>query len=146
MKKTLLTCVLAFAPMVSVAAPSVNDMQTCQGLLDFLDGKLAETTQYDASEVAKIRQGLKGYNDYIQTDIVTPGLRQYGDVASLQAQVDQYKATIVNAYKGRYTDKRIYADHAVAVNNCAKKAVPSGAKLEQLKQALELMLKLSKQK
>lgn len=146
MKKKLFACVLAFVPAISMAGPSVNEMQTCQGLLDFLDQRLATNTQYDAGEVKQIRQGLKGYNDYIQTEIVTPGLRQYGDVTTLQAQVDQYKADIVEAYKARYKGNLIYNDFTTAINNCTKQAVPAGSALKELKQAFNLMLKLSKQK
>ena len=61
----------------------------------------------------------------------------------MQKQVDAYKSTLVKSFKTRYTANRIYTDQAIAVNNCAKKAVPAGQALEDLKEALNLMVKLA---
>ena len=43
----------------------------------------------------------------------------------------------------RYPQNRLFSDYAIAINNCAKKSVPSGQELEDLKAALNTMLKLA---
>ncbi len=62
----------------------------------------------------------------------------------MQKQVDMYKLSLVNAYEKKYPANRLYTDYAVAVNNCAKKAVPKGVSLEKLKTSLNTIIKLAK--
>lgn len=132
------------------AGPSVNDMQTCQALLEFLDKKLDNApNNYTPAEVQTVRSGLNGYHQYIQKEIVTPGLLAFtggnsGKAEQMQQQVDAYKAQLVGSLNKRYPQPRLLTDHAVAVNECAKKAVPSGQRLEALKTALETMVGLAK--
>lgn len=149
MKKITLVALLCASSQLSLAAPSINDMQSCQGLLDFIDQKLNTTAQYPASDISNVRKGLKSYNQYIQSTIVSPGLLQYsgGDSAkadALQQQVNAYKQTLVDGFNARYPQQRLFTDQAVAVSNCAKKAVPSGQALEDLKLALNTMVTLAK--
>jgi len=147
-KATVLIGLLAMAGQ-SYAAPSINDMQSCQALIDFIDGKLSSApAAYPASDVKLVRSGLEKYNVYIQDEIVSPGLLDFngGDAAkakAMQGQVDAYKATLVAGYNNRYKSPGLFTDHAVAVNECAKKAVPKGQALEDLKVSLETMVKLA---
>lgn len=126
----------------------INDMQGCQGLLDFLDTKLTSSApHYKSSDLQTIRIGLKQYNEYIQKEIVTPGLLQFskGDktkAKAMQKQVDTYKLGLVEGLNARYPQNRLFTDYAIQVNNCAKKAVPSGEELENLKASLNTLLKL----
>ncbi len=136
---------------IATAKPNINDMQGCQGIIDFVDGKLNPApAKYNATDVKKIRHGLKIYNDFIQRTIVTPGLLQFnkGNAAkanAMQKQVDVYKAQIVRNYKKRYPQPRLFGDFAISINDCAKQAVPKGANLNALKTALETIIKLGKQ-
>ena len=151
-KKITLIALLYMLPQLSLAAPSINDMQTCQGLLDFIDDKLNPApAKYGAEDVKAVRKGFDGYNQYIQTAIVSPGLLKFtgGDKAKadeLQTQVDAYKKQVVEGFKKRYPQDRLFYDQAIAVNNCAKKAVPSGQALEDLKLALNTLVKLTQMK
>jgi len=137
-------------PQTSIAAGLVNEMQSCQGLLDFVEAKLDTVPEtYPKGDVEKVRKGVKAYNKYIQNEIVTPGLLQAtgGDKAKAdeyQKQVDVYKGTLTKQFESRYPQKRLFSDHAIAINNCAKKAVPSGQDLEALKQALNIIVELAK--
>jgi len=149
--RTIIFSILAFSfSQTSIAAPSINDMQTCQGLLDFIDTKLnSAPAKYPAADVAKVKKGLKGYNQYIQAKIVTPGLLKFngGDrtkANAMQKQVDAYKLSLVKGYQQRYPQNRLFTDHAIGVNNCAKKAVPAGQALTDLKIALNTMVNLAK--
>lgn len=136
---------LLIVPQISMAA-LINNMQGCQGLIEHLDKKLAATSsKYGKSEVAKARSGLAGYNRYIQGEIITPGLLKFnaGDKAkaeAMQEQVDAYKQTVVNQYDQAYPQNRLFMDHAVALNECTKQAVPSGQALADLKETMTLML------
>jgi hypothetical protein len=133
-----------------MAAGLINDMQSCQALIDFVDNKLdSGPSNYNKGDVKKVRTGLESYNQYIQREIVSPGLLQFnnGDTTKanqMQKQIDTYKKTLVKQLEARYPQNRLFTDQAIAVNNCAKKAVPSGQELEELKEALNLMVKLAK--
>jgi hypothetical protein len=150
LKKTIITALLFITPQLSMAAGLANDMQVCQGLIDFIDGKLVSPPEkYAASDVKKIRQGLAAYNEYIQSEIVTPELLAFtgGNMAkanAMQKQVNKYKATLASQFEARYPQNRLFTDQAVAVNHCAKKSAPSGHALEALKTALNTMVTLAK--
>lgn len=134
----------------SIAGPSINNVQSCQALLDFIETKLATAPEaYPISDVELIKKGIGNYNGYLQREIVTPGLVEFngGDQAKAQAmqeQVNAYKATLVSSLQNRYKEPGLFTDHAFAVNDCVKKATPSGQVLEDLKTALTTIVKLSK--
>jgi hypothetical protein len=140
---------LAFTTQPSAAARLVNDMQSCQAWIDFINNKLESApSKYDDDDIIIVREGLDGYNQYIQHEIVSPGLLQFtgGDKSKAddyQNQVDTYKESLVVQLDTRYPQNRLFSDYAIAINNCAKKSVPSGQELEDLKAALNTMLKLA---
>ena len=150
MKKILIIGLLLIFSKSSMAAGLINEMQSCQALIEFIDNKLdLAPSTYEQDDVNKVRKGLGTYNQYIQRQIVSPGLLEFngGDkdkANQMQKQVDTYKKTLVKQLEARYPKNRLFTDHAIAVNNCAKKAVPSGGKLNELKEALNLMVKLAK--
>jgi len=127
----------------------VNDMQGCQGYMDFIDAKLAKApAKYSEADVKNVLKGLDAYDSFIQTTIVTPGLLKFtgGDKAkadALQQQVNEYKKNLVTNLHKRYPQPRLFMDHAVSINDCAKKAVPTGQALEDLKLALNTIVKLA---
>ena len=133
----------------TLAAGLINEMQSCQAFIDFIDNKLnSAPSTYDPEDVKKVREGLGTYNQYIQRQIVSPGLLEFngGDkdkADQMQKQVDTYKQTLVKQLEARYPQNRLFMDHAIQVNNCAKKAVPSEGELDELKEALNLMVKLA---
>lgn len=143
---------LAFIAAISPSAhakPSINDMQGCQAVIDFMDAKLASApAKYDMADVKTARNGLKAYNDFIQNGIVSPGLLEFngGDASkakAMQAQVDTYKASLTAALNTKFPQQRLFMDHIVALNNCAKQAVPSGADLEALKAGMNAMVSMA---
>lgn len=151
MKKLFLITVLMMFAKSTMAAGLINDMQSCQGLIDFVNTKLdAAPASYDDADIKTVRSGLNAYNAYIQQEIVSPGLLKFngGNQAKaeqMQKQVDTYKQSLVTQYQKRYPQNRLFTDFAMGLNNCAKKAVPAGGDLEKLKQALHTIIKLSKQ-
>ena len=150
LKKFTITFILLVISSQLIAAPLVNDMQACQGMISFIEAKLeSASSKFEAEDVKTIRKGLEGYDQYIQQEIITPGLLKFngGDEAKanlMQTQVDGYKKTLVKSLQVRYPQNRLFYDHVVAVNNCSKKAVPSGQALEDLKVAFATLVKLTK--
>ena len=148
-KSLMLVTILFALSQPALANRLVNDIQGCQGYMDFIDEKLAKApAKYPEADVKNVIKGLDAYDVYIQNQIVTPGLLKFtgGDKAkadALQKQVDDYKKTLVKNLHKRYPQPRLFMDHAVSINDCAKKAVPSGQALEDLKLALNTIVKLS---
>lgn len=149
-KNLLLAVLITPLATSALAAPSINNMQTCQGVIDFVEYKLdSAPDKYPQEDLNAVRLGLGGYDNFIQQEIVTPGLLKFngGDAAkakAMQKQVDEYKATIVGGLKKQYKDTRFYTDFAVAINDCAKQSVPAGQALENLKVAINTLVKLAK--
>ena len=131
------------------AKPSINNMQSCQGLLDYLEIRLKDApSDYPTDKVNRVREALNQYNKYIQKEIVSPGLLQFnaGDANkanAMQLKVDDYKETLVKSYTSRFNSPRLVTDFAISVNNCAKEAVPSGSALEELKYAINTLVELA---
>lgn len=151
--KSIFALGLVCMPLNAINAGSlINEMQGCQGLLQFVDSKLkAAPAKYSAKDVASVRKGLQQYNAFIQKEVVTPSLLQYngGDKAKadlMQKQVNAYKDTVIKSYQSRYPQPRLFTDQAMAINNCTKKIVPKGQALEDLKVALQTMVKLAQMK
>lgn len=145
----LVSVMTAFSP-TTFAGKMINEMQSCQGLLDFVSTRLdSAAAKYTPADVRAVRLGLEQYDDYIQSEIVTPGLIKFnkGDsvkATAMQKQVDVYKTTIVASLSARGPENRLYTDQAIAINDCAMKAVPSGRALENLKMALHKIIELAK--
>lgn len=140
----------AFYSSTIDAKASINDMQGCQALIEFVENKLdPKPDNYSEQEVVTVLKGLNAYDEYIQKEIVSPGLLQFNgnDQAkadAMQKQVDAYKAQLVKAYDKRYPQPKLFTDQAVALNECAKKAVPSGEALEDLKASLQMIIALAR--
>lgn len=140
-----LACTLSFQ---IAAKPSVNDMQQCQALIDFIEQKLSNPpAKYKSDLVDTAKLGLGKYDDYIQSDIVTPGLVEFngGDkakAAEMQKQVDAFKSSLTKALNQRYSQPGLFMDQVVALNECTKKAVPSGEALDDLKRSMESLIAL----
>lgn len=149
-KKILLVPVLLGATQFACASPSINDMQGCQAVIDFVEQRMAATQSvYSSEDVETVLKGVQAYDEYIQNDIITPGLLKYanGDKAKakgLQEQVDAYKKGLVANLDKKFAGDRLYSDTAISLNKCAQISVPSGAALEALKASLFKIIELSK--
>jgi hypothetical protein len=134
----------------SAAKPSINEMQTCQGLIDFFSHKLENlSSKYDENDLIIVQKGLSTYNDYIQNTFVSPGLLKFSNgnqdkADALQKQVDAYKAKVVKSYQNQYPYQKISRGFVESLNECTQKAVPSGNDLDTLKISFIKMLELMK--
>lgn len=143
----IIACSCFLTPTSSAAL--INDMQSCQGTLDAISALLDKTQiDYPADDVKVLRKGFDQYNQFIQDEIVTPGLIKlyHGDSSKteeIQKMIDGYKANMVKAFQKRYHDNRLYMDHAVTINECTKKAIPTGDALQDLIAAYKSLEKLT---
>lgn len=146
LKKTLLVTMLTAASLSSYGNTLLNDMQTCQAMLEFVDTKLgAVSSKYDKEKIAQAREGLKSYHTFIQQNVMSPGLAQFSQndpakAEGLRQQIYTYKRTLKESLNNRYPQDAITMDQVVAINNCTKKSLPGGSGLEALKSALLVMV------
>lgn len=152
MKRIILTtlCLVAIPLSATAQKPSVNVVQECQAVLDFTIERVAAVKSYDKADVKLIRGGLTAYNNFLQSDHVTPGLLEFtsGDAKAAkgyQVQIDTYKAQIVKGLKAKHPQNKIFTDQAVAINNCYQLAPMGADKTEKMKTLLETIIKLAQQ-
>lgn len=134
----------------SAARPSINDMQTCQGLIDFVSLKLENLPKtYNKADVEVVQKGLNVYNNFIQKTFVKPGLLKFsqGDkkkAEGMQKQVDIYKVKVLKSYQNQYPYNKISQGFVKSLNECTQKAVPNGRDLTMLKTSFIKMVELMK--
>jgi hypothetical protein len=142
----LIITLLSFQTLAS--QPSINEMQTCQGLIDFVTLKLDNLpSKYDEDDVETVQNGLRTYNMYIQNTFVTPGLLKFSNgnvnkAVALQKQVDLYKEKVVKSYQNQYPYNKLSRGFVESLNKCTQKAVPSGNDLKTLKTSFIKILEL----
>lgn len=148
---TLLIAVITLLNSQSTfAKASINDMQTCQGLIEFLKIKLKDSNEkYNTEDINNVLKGLNAYDKYIQNNIVSPDLIKFyqGDknkANAAQKQIDIYKQSIVEKYQQRFPQKQLYMDLAISLNNCTQKAVPVGKDFDDLKISFTKLVELIK--
>ncbi|MBJ7536249.1 hypothetical protein [Marinomonas transparens] len=141
---------LVVAPLSMAAYPSINEAQSCQALVDFVDIKVSKIgDRYTKNDIALIRKGLSAYSAYLQEDVITPGLLSFygGNAKKAKAMNKLFyrnKVTFMRHLNERYSDQKLITDYAYAINQCAKKSLPKGDTYWQLKSSLETIIRLAK--
>jgi hypothetical protein len=134
-----------------IAAPAANDMQTCQAMMDIVEDKLTQTPNlYAEADIDKVKKGLQLYNQFIQDELIDPTViyLSNGDQSKIQnmkQQLLEHKMAVVQKFQARYPQAKLNTDQVIAINNCAKKAMPKGEVLQSLKISLTTMLALARQ-
>lgn len=152
MKKTAFILGFICSPMIIAAGPSINEMNSCVALVDFVDTKLDEfADQYPADEITLVHKGLSGYSDYLKEDVISPKvLQMYGGNATQAALMhrlfDKQKATFFKHLNERYTKKKLFTEYAAAINDCSAKTRLSAGTAKDLNVALDLMIRHARQK
>lgn len=147
MKKYVFIILIGLFCQPASAEKLIGDMQTCQGLLDFLDKKLASSKTYSKSDVEKARKGLNAYNEYIQNNLISPRLAKMGEQGSaIQKQVIEYRQAVASQYQKRFAADKIVFDNLMALDNCTKKLMPTGKTLDELKASLKVMIEMVNKK
>jgi hypothetical protein len=139
------------SPVIIAAGPSINEINSCLALVDFVDIKLDESSdQYDAGDMVRIHKGLSAYSEFLQHDIITPKLlSMYGgnsDRAKLMQRLfERQRKSFFRHLNERYTQKKLLTDYASAINDCSGKTRLSVEVAEALKAALDNMEMLAMQ-
>jgi hypothetical protein len=143
---------LMCSPVIIAAGPSINEINSCLALVDFVDIKLDESSdQYDAGDMVLIHKGLSAYSEFLQHDIITPKLlSMYGGNADraklMQRLFERQRKSFFRHLDERYTQKKLLTDYASAILDCSGKTRLSVAVAETLKAALDNMKTLAMQK
>ena len=147
--KNLIFIVSLMCPLgVNAANPSINEVNSCLALVDFVDIKLDEFAgQYNAEDIVLVHKGLSAYSDFLQNDVITPKLlSMYGgnDVQAklMQNLFDRQKKSFFRHLNERYTKKKLFKDYAAAIKDCSGKTRISVDVAEALKAALDNMATL----
>lgn len=148
--QSALICVAVAVATPALAKPSINDVQGCQAVVDFTIERIGDVEKYNKTAVKSAQTTLRAYNDFLQSEHITPGLQAYagGDTAqvkSLQTQIDAYKTNLVEAFKARHPQPRIFMDQLVAIDGCYTKAPMDAAGTEKMKAALMAVMAMAQQ-
>ena len=133
------------------AAPSINDISGCQATLAFIAEKADSVeAKYGATDVETVSAALSTYGAFLQAAHMAPGLSALngGDVAktdAMQAQVSQYQDTLKEALAKKYSQPRLFSDHAVMINNCYAIAPMDEGQTAMMKTALATLIEMAKQ-
>ena len=66
---------LLCSPALLAANASINELNSCVALVDFVDAKLDNFASHHAVEdMAVVHSGLSAYKDFLQNDVITPKL------------------------------------------------------------------------
>lgn len=148
------TALCALIPLIAIPSiasaqqkPSINDMQGCQAIISHVLKKAEALADQTAAET--ITTGLSGYDTFIQTQVIDPGLLEFtgGDQAkadAFQEQIDAYKAGLVSKLDQKFAQPGMFTDYLTSLQKCASQAVPEGAGGEALKAAAEVILEQAK--
>ena len=114
---------LMCSPLVIAAGPSINEINSCLALVDFVDIKLDESSdQYDAGDMVRIHKGLFAYREFLQHDIITPKLlSMYGGNADraklMQRLFERQRKSFFRHLDERYTQKKLLTDYASVIHD-----------------------------
>jgi len=140
------------SPVAVAAGPSINEMNSCLALVEFVDTKLDKfADQYAANDIAQVHKGLSDYSDFLKHDVITPKLlSMYGGNATqaklMQRLFDKQKATFFRHLNERYTEKKLFTEYAAAINDCSAKTRLKVEVAKSLRTALDKMITLARQK
>ncbi|WP_417527697.1 hypothetical protein [Marinomonas shanghaiensis] len=116
--------VLLCSPLSAANKVSINELNACQALVEFVDVKLDEfADHYAAQDIALVHKGLSAYRDFLQNDVITPMLLgMYGgnvDQAKLMQNLfDRQKVTFFRHLGERYSERKLFTEYAAAINDC----------------------------
>lgn len=152
MKRALILSAVLLALPVTASAqkPSLNVVQECQAVLDFTYARVGQVKRYDKKDVKTVQKGVKAYNDFLQSEHITPGLLGLtgGDkkaAKGYQNQIGTYKAQVVLALSNKHMHNRIFTDQAIAIDNCYSKVPMDEKHMPMMKETLETIVKLARQ-
>lgn len=134
------------------ANPSINELNSCFALVDFVDSKLDEFAgNYAKEDVLAVHAGLSAYGGFLQNDMIKPKLlNMYGgneaQAKLMQALFDRQKASFYKTLNGRYTEKKLFTEYAAGINDCRANVGIPPAIAKTLNTAINTMIKMARQR
>ncbi|WP_409418880.1 hypothetical protein ACJ3XJ_16625 [Marinomonas sp. RS-M-Aa-14] len=143
--------VLLCFPLFAASKASINELNSCRALVDFVDVKLDEFAGYYTKEdMALVHKGLLAYSEFLQNDVITPMLlNMYGGNADqaklMQNLFDRQQVTFFRHLNERYSKRKLFTEYAAAINDCTAKARVRADVAKALNTSLNVMIKLARQ-
>ncbi len=142
---------LLCSPALLAANASINELNSCVALVDFVDAKLDNFASHHAVEdMAVVHSGLSAYKDFLQNDVITPKLlSMYGgneaQAKLMQKLFDRQRATFFKHLSERYTEKKLFTEYAAAINDCTANTRIRPDVAKPLHTALDKMIVMARQ-
>jgi len=150
-KKYLMLVVgLVCSPAMYGATPSINELNSCLALVEFVDTKLNDfAANYAVADMAIVHSGLSAYKHYLQQDVITPKLlSMYGGskpkAKLMQRLFDRQKATFFKHLTERYSERKLFTEYAAAINSCRANTRIRPEVAKSLNTALDRMILMAK--
>ncbi|AEF53196.1 hypothetical protein [Marinomonas posidonica] len=147
-KRGLIIICLLFLPVFVSANASVNAINSCLALVEFLDDKISKAgVAYSEKEIADIQKGLGTYSHYLKHEVIKVRLLDMYAGNKTQAKLmwklfHHQKKTFIKHLSQHFSVKKIPNEYAVALRNCVVKARPQKVSVSQpLASAIYLMEK-----
>lgn len=141
----IISCVLCF-PVSLSASTTVNAVNSCLALTEFLDAKIAsEVDAYSQQQIDDMRKGLNIYAYYLKHTVIKNRLLNMYAGNKAQAQLMwnlfyRQKNTFIKHLSQHYSVTKIPSDYSVALKKCLVKAKPEHSQVAQpIAKTLQLM-------
>lgn len=142
---------LLCSPAMFAASPSINELNSCLALVEFVDNKLDNFAEHHtADDMATVHSGLSAYKNYLQNDVIKPKLlSMYGGNESqaklMQRLFDRQKATFFKHLSERYSERKLFTEYAAAINDCTANTRIRPEVAKPLNTALDRMIVMARQ-
>jgi len=142
--------VLLCSPLSAANKVSINELNSCRALVDFVDLKLDEFAgHYTKEDIALVHKGLSAYSKFLQNDVITPMLlNMYGgnvdQVQLMQNLFDRQKVIFFRHLNERYSERKLFTEYAAAINDCTAYSRIKVDVAKALNTALEKMIVMAR--
>lgn len=142
---------LLCSPAMFAANPSINELNSCLALVEFVDIKLDNfADHYAAEDMVIVHSGLSAYKNHLQNDVIPPKLlSMYGGNESqaklMQRLFDRQKETFFKHLSERYSEKKLFTEYAAAINDCTENTRIRPEVAKPLNTALDKMIVMARQ-
>lgn len=142
---------LCCATAMFAATPSINELNSCLALVEFVDNKIDKFAEhYAPADMVIVHNGLSAYKNYLQHDLITPKLlSMYGgnkaQTKLMQRLFDRQKTTFFKHLNERYSERKLFTEYAAAINDCTSNARIRPEVAKPLNIALDKMMVMARQ-
>lgn len=134
----------------SAKAPSINELNSCLALVDFVDIKLDEfADHYSANDMFVVHKGLAAYSQFLQQEVITPKLvGMYGgnhtQAKLMQKLFDRQRKSFLQSLNDRYSEQKLLTEYAASINDCRAKTRIKADTAKALDRAITAMIRMAR--